>query len=281
MRSSAYVKAPLAITVGLLIFLLPTLTLLTTPVAFADVKSTAHGGGSNCYNCHVPNYPTTPDANQVHAIKNNTAWSSCGAASCHGTMNSSLLQNSVHKQVSCKGCHAPVHVSKYGNAAGAWMFVNRVNNNGVKAYKPSVPITWNEKVYFFDTTNDTTKLGVSLATLGGGTVHWAWTNITGNAVGILSTSRYMVCFNCHFLTTNPAQAGLTKMIQGKTMIGIPEFALKVSPHEMTESALKEASSGSDQLVSFKSTGSIGAASGIAAAIGIAGLVLWRRRSNSV
>ncbi|MCL5318755.1 MAG: hypothetical protein M1503_10925 [Thaumarchaeota archaeon] len=277
MNPAAYVKAPLAMTTTILISLLPTLALLAVPEAFADVGIMEHGGSSNCYLCHVNNYRNTMDRNLVHGITKEAAWSTCGSDSCHQVMNSSLLQNSVHKQVSCKGCHAPVHVSKYGNAAGAWMFVNRVNNSGVKAYKPSVPIQWETKVYFYDNTNASTKLGVSLATLGGGTVHWAWTNITGSTVGISFTTRYMVCFNCHFLTTNPAQAGLTKMIQGKTMIGIPEFALKVSPHEMTESALKEASSGSDQLVSFKSTGSIGAASGIAAAIGIAGLVLWRRR----
>ncbi|MCL5318207.1 MAG: hypothetical protein M1503_08125, partial [Thaumarchaeota archaeon] len=226
---------PNAIATCLLIVLLPTLTLLAAPEAFADVKRTEHGGSSNCYFCHVNNYRSTMDRNLVHGLTKESAWSTCGSDSCHQVMNSSLLQNSVHKQVSCKGCHAPVHVSKYGNAAGAWMFVNRVNNSGVKAYKPNVPIQWETKAYFYDSTNASTKLGVSLATLGGGTVHWAWTNITGSTVGISFSTRYMVCFNCHFLTTNPAQAGLTKMIQGKTMIGIPEFALKVSPHEMTES----------------------------------------------
>ena len=124
------------------------------------------------------------------------------------------------------------------------MFLSRVNSSStggdVRAYRPSVPVNFSKSVFFFDGSNDTVKLGVSLTALGEGTVHWAWTNISGTASGISSSTRYLTCFNCHFLTTNPAEAGLAKQIQGKTMIAVPDFALKLSPHSITDKTLNQA-----------------------------------------
>jgi hypothetical protein len=156
------------------------------------------------------------------------------------------------------------------------MFVNRLNNSGEIAYKPSLPLSYDTSIFYFDSGNDTTLLGSSIANWGG-EVHWAWTNASGSAGGISQATRYLVCLNCHFLTTNPAEAGLTRMIQGRTMIAVPEFTLKLAPHTLTDSSLKEAASGSRQLVVFQSD-YLGISSGIITGIGIIGLVLWRKRT---
>ncbi|MCL4436677.1 MAG: hypothetical protein M1503_09400 [Thaumarchaeota archaeon] len=227
------------------------------PAALGDVKLTEHGGSSNCYICHTVDNPSDPMCMRchysiygiennpyVHSIKNNNTYQSCVGENSHCHVTNSYdvyleLSSSVHSGLSCGGCHAPVHISKYNGAAGAWMFVSRINQTG-KFMKPNTPVNLVQNIYFFDGTNDTTKLGYSLSTLGEGTIHWAWTNITGSTLGIPSSARYIVCFNCHFLTTNPAEAGLAKQIQGKTMIAVPDFALKLSPHSITDKTLSQA-----------------------------------------
>jgi len=268
-------KKSLLIMTTVFLLLMPVLTVLSAPVVFADVESAEHGGGSLCYNCHVDDYPDTSDEASLHGMTAAMAWLQCGASGCHETLNASL-QSSVHAEVGCEGCHAPLHVSMYADGAGAWMFVNRLNNSGVIAYKPSLPLSFNQSIYYYDSTNDTTLLGSSISTWGA-EVHWAWTNVSGSAAGISTATRYLVCLNCHFLTTNPAEAGLTRMIQGRTMIAVPEFTLKLSPHTLSDSALREASSESGKLVSFPSD-YIGLTSGIITGIGLIGLVLWRKRT---
>jgi hypothetical protein len=252
------------------------LNILSTPVVFADVESAEHGGGSNCYNCHVDDYPMTSDEEDLHGMTSDMAWMQCGASGCHEVLNASL-QTSVHAEVGCEGCHAPVHVSFNTMGTGAWMFVNRLNNSGVIAYKPTLPLSYNQSIYYYDSTNDTTLLGTSIGAMGG-EVHWAWTNVSGSAAGISQATRYLVCMNCHFLTVNPAEAGLTRMIQGRTMIAVPDFTLKLSPHTLSDSALRQAASESGKLVRFPypsdySTILFGAIT----SIGLIGLVLWRKR----
>jgi hypothetical protein len=247
------------------------LVIFSSPVALADVLAAEHGGTSKCYNCHVANYPTDQEAGVLHNMTSTDAWNSCtDTAACHLNLNAS---GTVHSAVNCKGCHAPIHVSMHADGAGGWMYVYRVNTSDIVS-KPTLPITWDSQTYYFNSGNDTTLLGTAISGMGG-EVHWAWTNISGVAAGISSSTRYLMCFNCHFITTNPAEAGLVRMIDGQSMIAIPEFALRLSPHSITDSALKEAASGSE-LVALKSD-NIGTASGLIIGIGIIGLALWRRK----
>lgn len=273
-----YTGSPIVTAIVSLMLVLPIPIVLSTPIALADVKTSEHGGDSKCYNCHVDDYPITSQEDDLHGMTAAIAWKNCGVSGCHGVLNSSL-EMSVHAQIDCRGCHSPLHVSFNQAGAGAWMFVNRVNTSDTPAYKPETPIEWNREVFFYDSTNDTSQLGSNIGTWGG-EIHWAWTNISGTASGISTGSRYLVCFNCHFITVNPAEAGLTRMIQGKSMIAVPEFSLRLSPHDITESALKEAASETTHLVALKSD-SIRTASGIIAGIGIVGLVLWRKRTYSI
>jgi hypothetical protein len=271
MKLNMHVPSPFIVI--LLILSLPLLMILIAPISLADVNSQAHT--SNCYNCHVVDYPTDSDEGALHEMTSAVAWSNCGDANCHGPLETSLL-SSVHAQVSCRGCHSPLHVSLNTAGTGAWLFVSRLNNSGEIAYKPTLPLSFNETVYYYDNTNDTLLLGDSVSGWGG-EIHWAWTNVSGSAAGITGGTRYLVCMNCHFLTTNPAEAGLMKSIGGHTMIGIPEFTLRMSPHTVSDSTLKEAANSYREYLEYESE-YVSIGTGLISGIGIIGLIIWRKRN---
>jgi hypothetical protein len=267
-------------------FAVSSMVTLAWPLAYADVNSAEHGGSSDCFLCHTVEDPSDPPCMKchwdfyletynpaAHKIVDGLAYTTCGDGHCHVDLEL-VLSTSVHQSLNCGACHSPLHVSLYEDGMGAWLFVNRLNNSGAIAYKPSTPVSFNKTVYFFDTTNDTSSLGSSISNWGG-EIHWAWTNVSGVASGISSSSRYLTCMNCHFLTTNPAEAGLTKMISGSTYIAIPEFSLNLSPHSLTDDSLKETVSRNKQLEALGSN--FGFISTIIACMGIAGLVILRKR----
>ncbi len=265
------------------------ISLSVGPVAFADVELTGHGGTSNCLICHLAEDPDEPICSKchysiygeeynpfVHEVGHDIVYGTCAeGVHCHDVL-AEALNASVHKSLNCGGCHVPLHVSLYDGGVGGWLFVNRLNSSRTISYKPILPVSLNRTIFYFDSTNDTTKLG-SVISNWGGEVHWAWVNISGSASSISASTRYLTCFNCHFLTTNPAEAGLTRMIKGRTLIAIPEFTLKLSPHGLTDLSLREAASNTSQFVMFEKN-EVSAASGIIAGFVIIGLFLWRKRT---
>ncbi|MFC1753672.1 hypothetical protein ACFL96_09820 [Thermoproteota archaeon] len=262
------------ITIITVVLITSVIAMLSTPIVFADVETTEHGGGSGCYNCHVEDF-TTGDEAFLHNMTAGDAARSCSNSGCHLKANFNGT-GSIHESVTCLGCHSPLHVSFNTDGTGAWLFVNRMDNStNLPLYVPTLPVTLNQTVYYFNSGNDTTLLGEAISAMGG-EIHWAWTNVSGSAVGISSSARYLVCFNCHFLTVNPAEAGLTRMIQGQLMVGIPEFTLKLKPHDITDSVLREAGLEKNQFVVFKPN-DVPTISGIIAGIGLIGLVIWRKR----
>jgi hypothetical protein len=205
---------------------------LISPNVFADVYPSEHGVGSVCYTCHVSNYPSASNEEDLHNATEPIAWQNCGNSVCHSAYDSSV-QSSIHSAVGCKGCHSPLHVSYFVSGVGSWLYVNSLDNSEAIAYNPSLPLSFSLREYYYDNNNDTTYLGSSISSWGG-EVRWAWTNISGVASGISSSTRYLICLNCHVLTVDPAEAGLSKMIQGRNMILIPEFTLDHSPHTLED-----------------------------------------------
>jgi hypothetical protein len=260
-----------------------------SPLASADVNNAEHGGSSNCYICHTVEDPSDPACMKchydfygetynpmAHKIVEGLAYTTCGEGHCHWNYVEAL-NASVHQSLDCGSCHSPLHVSLYEDGLGGWLFVNRLNNSGAILAKPVTPISLNQTVFYFDSANDTSSLGASILNWGG-EVHWAWTNVSGYAAGIGSSTRYLTCLNCHFLTTNPAEAGLIKWINGMSFIAIPEFTLSLAPHDLSESKLRDTEVIGNEIVSITPS-MIGITSGLIVGLGIIGLILFRRRSE--
>jgi hypothetical protein len=143
-------------------------------------------------------------------------------------------------------------------------------------FKPSQPLSFSKTVFYYDRGNDTALLGSSISTWGG-EIHWGYTDVSGSAAGVNQSMRYLVCLNCHFLTTNPAEAGLMKMVQGRTLIAVPEFAMELHPHTISDEALKEAASDGGSLVTVNPE-YLEISSGLMTGMGIAGLRVWRKKN---
>jgi hypothetical protein len=51
---------------------------------------------------------------------------------------------------------------------------------------------------------------------------------------------WLVCYNCHFVTAEPASAGVLRFVEGFWLIGIPEVVLKLPAHSITREAIARA-----------------------------------------
>jgi hypothetical protein len=176
--------------------------------------------------------------------------------------------------VNCRGCHSPLHVSYNEPGVGSWLFTNWINNPNVPAYKPNLPLNYMESIYYYDNSNSTSGLGADISNWAG-EIHWAWTSLSGQSIS--PSTRYLICLNCHFITTNPAEAGIIKMIDGRRLIAVPEFTLNLSPHAISDSELENMATNNEKTIFYKEN--IGIISGSIAAIGIIGLIHFRRRKH--
>ena len=220
----------------------------------------AEHGQQDCTACHSSGSP--------HSIDDSVnAWNRC--SSCHGNEDTAL-SNSVHANVGCQACHGVLHVSEH-TGDGAWLYTYRANIQTLPVSKPpsSTPgqgWTLDAKTWYYDTSNFTSKLGT---VPNAGTIYVAFSSPTGTVWG--ANQEYMVCFNCHFLTSNPAEAGTVRFIGGVALIGIPEYTLKLQPHTISENVYVTSSDSGDGLLKLLSPMLV-----IVSALGIL-LIVTRRR----
>ena len=169
-------------------------------------------------------------------------WSYC--TQCHDN----YVAGTAHSGLGCKGCHAVLHMGYNSTANGwaAWIFAREPNipSNDLPALKPSGTITWSQK-YIVVTSNNASTAGYSFFNnYGNGSGMeievGLWDGFNNQYSEIGTSIDWRVCFTCHFLTQNPAQVGAYKLVGGVWKIGIPEYALKLPPHEITSAALAEA-----------------------------------------
>ena len=216
------------------------IALATTLVMIPAVYAAGHP--DNCDACH---YNTGGDTvNDMggsrwnHTIYTSEAWTRCSF--CH-TGVADGVSRSVHSNIGC-GCHTVVHTGRYYGLSptktgswAAWGFAKVANiTGGTPILAPTVtgPEDLLTKRFFWDETNgsdirnwlpaDTQEIEVGL------------TDPNGT---LLTTDKYIVCFSCHFLTAEPGDLGAYKLVGGVWKIGIPEFALKLPPHEITSEML--------------------------------------------
>ena len=236
-------------------YILPAMLVLLLLTIFNLQTVSGYGTGhpDTCQPCHgqkgTTNFNTT-DTTQVwnHDIQSGqTLWSNC--LNCHGD----YTKNTVHDALDCMGCHAVMHVGQnYSNQWAVWIFAQEPNLNKLPAKKPNA-INWQKKEVVWDQTNYTNAPYASIIynimqASGGEGMEievGVWNGvsneyISASPLGTIDNNAWKVCFSCHFVSTNPASTGAYKLVGGVWKLGIPEYALKLPPHSITEEALAEA-----------------------------------------
>ncbi len=163
-----------------------------------------------------------------------TAWANC--RTCHANLYNNL-QNTVHTGIGCR-CHAVAHAGyDFGgpNVFGA-AFFSVLNTSGVGDFiAPPKPFSFLDKYVTYDERNISDAFGYTPSM----DVEVGLVQLFGTASGnpeymqVNATNNYLVCFNCHFLATDPSTVGAFKFVEGAWKIGIPETALSLPPHEIT------------------------------------------------
>lgn len=220
-------------------------TLIVAIPVVADIGSTSHG--TYCFGCHSPaNATTTAPYGSPHNITTaSDAWTAC--TTCHSQYSDGNLA-ATEKHIKplnapgCQGCHAILHIGKYNETnRGAWIVFRYPNVNVTGNTTLSTPITWTvNRTLWLEAVNGT-GVGIDWTAMEGD-VRMIWIGLQSNKnlTAISSSQRYLTCFNCHFLTGNTAEMGMIKVTGGVAKIGIPEFTLRLPPHEITEWRIAEA-----------------------------------------
>lgn len=243
MTMSKYIKVILPLFVLSLLIL----TASTIPGALAF----GSGHPDTCQPCHGTTATTTDNINGTnynfwdHSITNNATqiWGNC--LQCH----SNYVSGTVHQSLGCKGCHSVVHIG-YNNSGtwAAWVFAYEPNITSLPALKPTINDFVAKTTVLTNTNYTSVSWGTTIKNLAGANGMeievgvWDGFNneyLSTLPAGSIKTSSWKLCFSCHFLASNPAQVGAYKLENGVWKIGIPEYALKLPPHEITSSQLTE------------------------------------------
>jgi len=259
-RKSIYIALPISI-LFITLFIIP-----LTPVS-------AHP--SDCLKCHADTSKKAPDGRWNHEIfyyvsyPNNVGpWSNC--TKCHDDYTA----GTVHDDLDCMGCHAVVHKGySDGNKWAAWIYAREPNlaNNYFEA--PDQTTQWVlNKTVITDGNYTTVNWGNTIKGYAAMSINVGlWNGFTNEYLEVGAGHEYKVCFTCHFISVNPASVGSYKLVGGVWKIGIPEFALSLPPHEITQSALAQASESNN--VTFGPSAILGVLAGLFAV----GLVVYSKR----
>ncbi len=200
---------------------------ITMPV---NVAGYGQGHPDSCQPCHG-NQGTTMDSTGTmwdHNIQDGQqAWSQC--TSCH----SDYVANTPHANVGCK-CHAVVHIG-YDNQGtwAAWLYAKEPSPTNLPVATGDVATFKDVKLVF--TNLNATPAIQALVPAGGEEIEVgmfdAWKN---DYLAVGATDAWKVCFNCHFLASDPTMVGAYKLEGGVWKVGIPEYTLKLDPHEITD-----------------------------------------------
>jgi hypothetical protein len=262
--------------------------LLTSFISLSIINVYGFGGGhpDSCQPCHGQTGYTTDtiDGNQYsfwnHTIKSgNTLWSYC--TNCH----SDYTANTVHDALDCMGCHAVLHIGWKNQSSGnwaAWIFVMEPQITSTPALSPDIA-NFVLHTYVYNSTNATTTISNLVGTEGMEIEVGVWNAFNNTFIstlpsGSVASDSWKVCFSCHFVAEDPSVSGAYRLVGGVWKIGIPEYALKLPPHEITPSLLAEAARGeSSPLEQLSPSILLGLIGGI---VGI-GLVVLSRRETSI
>ena len=245
------------------------LIILLVPV-FLAVTAVAHP--NQCQPCHGPKGTTTDSAGTFwnHTIKDGpVVWNYC--TQCH----SNYVQGTKHEQIGCK-CHAVMHVG-YGNTNKVPGFFGAVfywEPTGVQKVIAPTTLTLAGYNVTFDDTNYT-AYGIPAAWIPAGGMNievGLWDPFNNITIQVGTQNVYKSCFGCHFLATDPSTVGAYAIVDGKIKIGIPEFALKLPPHEIYDVEMSEMSS-TLSTISFQVV-----AAGLGALLGMVVLFVSIRKS---
>ncbi len=223
-------KVRLSYTIGLVLLVVPVL-----------LAAAAYAWGQDhpdkCQPCHGPiNYVT--DMGQSfwdHNITSGaTVWNNC--IQCH----TNYVIGTVHENIGCK-CHAVMHVgwgneTNYPDFFGGIFYWEVSGVTGVFA-PPTVNLVAGS-IEFTSANYTNAGLTANMIPPGGMEIEvGVWDPFNNKFLptapaGTVSDQSYKVCFGCHFLAYDPSQVGAYAVVDGKLKIGIPEFALKLPPHEI-------------------------------------------------
>ena len=220
------------------------LVLLVVPVLLA---AAAYAWGQDhpdkCQPCHGAFGTTTDtiDSNTYnfwnHTIVGGaTVWDNC--IQCH----TNYVIGTVHENIGCK-CHAVMHVGwgnitpDYSNFFGG-IFYWEASVAAVNVTVPDITAFVRGSIEFTNKNYTAAGLTADMIPPGGMEIEvGVWDPFNNKFLptapaGTVSDESYKVCFGCHFLAYDPSQVGAYAVVDGKLKIGIPEFALKLPPHEI-------------------------------------------------
>ncbi len=232
-------------------------------LSLVEAEATVFDHPPKCYGCHsyIDNLNNMTRVGPHNVTLASEAWSLC--FQCHSTTGSlsgftqgvsgtppyvgDYVAASVHQDIGCK-CHAVLHV---GNTTpyGGWLYyyLPNVTELGNISKPPSNVALIRYARFFYQGVNDT-KLDpngfngiISNYTNSPTGVYIVFFDTQGNVLDL--QDRYLICFNCHFLTSQPAGLGMYKIENGLLKIGIPPEALQLEPHGITEEQLRSILSG--------------------------------------
>jgi len=199
------------------------------------INVSGYGGGhpDACQSsCHGNQNTVNDLGNQFwdHQIASGqNVWSYC--TTCH----QNYVAGSPHEGIGCK-CHSVVHIG-YNNTGtwAAWIFAYEPSPNNVPAMTGGGNTFVLKKLVYTNAnaTADFINFVKSIGTQEGMEIEvgvWnAWTN---QFLSVGSANTWQLCFNCHFLASDPSQVGAYRMENGVWKIGIPEYTLKLDPHKI-------------------------------------------------
>lgn len=246
--------------------LIPFLLLITALIIvetspFPMVLAYQTGHPDSCQPCHGPHTNTTDTDVPTHTgtttlypwdhniIKGESVWTYC--TQCHDN----YVAGTAHDGLGCKGCHAVLHLGYNSTTNGwaAWIFAREPDITTLPALKPTGTVSWVSKSIVVTSNNASTTGYSFINNYGTGTGMeievGLWDGFNNQYSEIGTSVDWKVCFTCHFLSQNPAQVGAYKLVGGVWKIGIPEYALKLPPHEITAASLAEAATTENNTVS--------------------------------
>ncbi len=211
----------------LVFIILMTGLFMTLPV---NVAGYGQGHPDSCQPCHGDRGTMMDNTGNMwdHNIQDGTqAWNRC--TSCHGD----YVANTPHASVGCK-CHAVVHVG-YDNQGtwAAWLYAKEPSPTNLPAAIGDVASFQDVRLVF---TNLNATPSIQAIVPSGGQeievgLYDAWTN---EYLAVGAADAWKTCFNCHFLASDPTMVGAYKLDGGVWKVGIPEYTLKLDPHEITD-----------------------------------------------
>ncbi len=182
-----------------------------------------------CYECHSWNL-TNVDYNMApHSIEQ-TRDGNVYCTRCHSGIGTSL-SSSVHSSLNCSLCHSTLHISGFNHTA-SWLIIYYPEQGPILI--PSLQQVLDGRRVLYYTPDNASLYSIPVQPISRGTSYTLVTPIytlRGDASIIMSTSKNITCFNCHFVGWTDPVVGAEEL--GWKLEGISD------PHRITESIIEE------------------------------------------